>query len=65
MAHKSLTVDKAHAQRGCGIKVIKKLSTDAAQGVVFRAHDGAQQRLCGQVKKDSEERCLRASILVL
>jgi hypothetical protein len=23
MAHKSLTGDKAHAQRGCGIKVIK------------------------------------------
>ncbi len=42
-------------------KSYKKFSTDGAQGV-FRAHDAAPQRLCGQVQR---QHCLLASTLVL
>jgi hypothetical protein len=36
------------------------LSTDGAQGAVFRAHAGAQQRLCGKVQR--QQRALYSCI---
>jgi hypothetical protein len=49
MARKVMSLELTLEHSDDSAHKFKNLSTDGAQGAVFNAHSGAQQRLCGQV----------------